>query len=211
MIIGRLRGTIAAVGADHVLIDVNGVGYVAQAGSRLLSRVTTGDETELHIETKVTETSITLYAFATDDERAWFVRLQDVHGVAGKAANAVLDAISPAELMDAIALGDTATVQRAKGVGKKLAERIVGELAGKPPPMGRFGSSFSADPSASAAAATAETASLATGARGDAVSALINLGYAHSDAARAVASAAKTIDTDDASALIKGALKELSA
>ena len=210
MIIGRLTGTIAAVGADHVLIDVNGVGYVAQAGSRLLSKVSAGEEAVLHIETKVTENSITLYAFATDDERAWFVRLQDVHGVAGKAANAILDAISPAELMDAIALGDIATVQRAKGVGKKLAERITGELAGKPPPMGRFASAFKADASASAGAAMAETASLASGARGDAVSALLNLGYAHSDAARAVASAAKTVDADNASALIKAALKELA-
>lgn len=206
MIIGRLRGTIAAVGVDHVLIDVNGVGYVAQAGSRLLSKVAAGEDAELHIETKVTENSITMYAFGSDDERAWFVRLQDVHGVAGKAANAILDAISPAELMDAIALGDVATVQRAKGVGKKLAERITGELAGKPPPMGRFGNAFSADPSASAQKApTAQT-----GARGDAVSALLNLGYAHSDAARAVASAARNTDSEDTSALIKAALKELS-
>jgi len=210
MIIGRLKGTIAAVGADHVLIDVNGVGYVAQAGSRLLSKVAAGEEAELHIETKVTENSITLYAFATDDERAWFVRLQDVHGVAGKAANAILDAISPAELMDAIALGDIATVQRAKGVGKKLAERITGELAGKPPPMGRFGNTFSADPSASAGAAMADVATANTGARGDAVSALLNLGYAHSDAARAVASAARNTGSEEAGALIKAALKELS-
>ncbi len=210
MIIGRLTGTIAAIGTDHVLIDVNGVGYVAQAGTRLLAKVTVGEQATLHIETKVTENSITLYAFATDDERAWFVHLQDVHGVAGKAANAILDAISPAELMDAIALGDIATVQRAKGVGKKLAERITGELAGKPPPMGRFASAFKADPSASAGAAMSETAALNSGARGDAVSALINLGYAHSDAARAVASAARTTDSEDASALIKAALKELA-
>lgn len=207
MIIGRLRGTIAATGIDHVLIDVNGVGYVAQAGSRLLSRLSAGAEAELHIETKVTENSIILYAFATDDERAWFVRLQDVHGVAGKAANAILDAITPAELMDAIALGDIATVQRAKGVGKKLAERVIGELAGKPPPMGRFASAFKADPSASAGGAMAAQ----SGARGDAVSALVNLGYAHSEAARAVASAARDTSDEDASALIKAALKELSA
>lgn len=210
MIIGRLRGTIAATGTDHVLIDVNGVGYVAQAGTRLLSKVTIGEDAILHIETKVTENSITLYAFATDDERAWFVRLQDVHGVAGKAANAILDAISPGELMDAIALGDTATVQRAKGVGKKLAERIIGELAGKPPPMGRFGSTFKADPSASAGAAMKETVQLASGARGDAVSALVNLGYAQAEAARAVASAARELGDEDAGALIKGALKELA-
>lgn len=206
MIIGRLKGTIAAVGLDHVLIDVNGVGYVAQAGSRLLSRLATGDEAELHIETRITENSITLHAFGSDAERAWFVRLQDVHGVAGKAAMAVLDALTPAELMDAIALGDAASVMRAKGVGQKLADRIVGELAGKPPPMGRFGT-FGADPRASAGATLA---AVATGARGDAISALVNLGYAHAEAARAVAAAAKVSGADDTGPLVKAALKELA-
>ncbi|MEC7290057.1 MAG: Holliday junction branch migration protein RuvA, partial [Pseudomonadota bacterium] len=126
MIIGRLRGTVAALGTDSIMIDVNGVGYVALAGSRLLSRLTVGAEAEVFIETRVTENSITLFAFATDEERAWFVRLQDVPGVAGKSAMAIMDAISASELMDALALGDTATITRAKGVGKKLAERIVG-------------------------------------------------------------------------------------
>ena len=175
MIIGRLRGTIAATGPDHIMIDVGGVGYVAQAGSRLLSRSRAGDEAELHIETRVTENSITLFAFATDEERAWFVRLQDVHGVAGKAAMALLDALIPSELMDAIALGDSASIQRAKGVGKKLAERIVGELGGKPPPMGRFGSASGASISASNNVAEAASA-VAGGTRGEAVSALTNLG-----------------------------------
>jgi Holliday junction DNA helicase RuvA len=210
MIIGRLTGTIAAMGADNVLIDVNGVGYVANAGSRLLTRVTAGDQKTLHIETKVTESSITMYAFDTDEERAWFVRLQDVHGVAGKAAMAILDAITPAELMDAIALGDAATLTRAKGVGKKLAERIAGELAGKPPPMGRFGRFEGADAKGMATSA-ASAASLASGPRSEAVSALVNLGYTQSDAARAVAAAARESADADVSTLIKAALKELSA
>ena len=108
MIIGRLRGTVAALGSDSVMVDVNGVGYVALAGSRLLSKLTVGAEAEVFIETRVTESSITLFAFGSDDERAWFVRLQDVPGVAGKSAMAIMDAISATELMDALALGDTA-------------------------------------------------------------------------------------------------------
>ena len=136
MIIGRLKGEIAGLGADSVLIDVGGVGYVALAGTRLLSQLHVGKQAELFIETRVTENSITLFAFASDEERAWFVRVQDVPGVAGKSALALLDALSPPELMDALALGDSAMITRAKGVGKKLAERIIGELAGKPPPMG---------------------------------------------------------------------------
>ncbi len=205
MIIGRLRGTVAAVGTDSVMIDVNGVGYVALAGSGLLSRLTTGAEAEVFIETRVTESSITLFAFSTDEERAWFVRLQDVPGVAGKSAMAIMDAISATELMDALALGDVATISRAKGVGKKLAERIIGELSGKAPPMGRFGK-FVADATGSVAAA----AELKTGARGEAVSALVNLGYSHSEAARAVAAGARDTADADTGTLIKAALKELS-
>lgn len=205
MIIGRLRGEIAALGADSLMVDVNGVGYVALAGSRLLSKLTVGAEAEIFIETRVTESSITLFAFASDDERAWFVRLQDVPGVAGKSAMAIMDAISAPELMDALALGDAATITRAKGVGKKLAERIIGELSGKPPPMGRFGK-FPADPSASVAAA----AGLKTGARGEAISALVNLGYTQSEAARAVAAGAQGAPDADTGTLIKAALKELN-
>lgn len=205
MIIGRLRGTVAALGVDSVMIDVNGVGYVALAGSRLLSKLTVGGEAELFIETRVTENSITLFAFASDEERAWFVRLQDVPGVAGKSAMAIMDAVSASELMDALALGDTSTIIRAKGVGKKLAERIITELSGKPPPMGRFGK-FVADPAGSVSSA----AELKTGARGEAISALINLGYSQSEAARAVATASRDVPDAETGALIKAALKELS-
>ena len=207
MIIGRLTGTIAALGTDHVLIDVNGVGYVCQAGTRLLSRVHSGEEATIHVETRVTENSITLFGFGSDEERAWFVRLQDVHGVAGKAAMAILDALAPSELMDAIALGDAKVLERAKGVGKKLAERIAGELAGKPPPMGRFGK-FEA---ASAAGMASAPMAAPSGARGEAVSALVNLGYSQSDAAKAVAGASKGAEDVDVSTLIKLALKELAA
>jgi holliday junction DNA helicase RuvA len=206
MIIGRLTGTIAALGLDHVLIDVNGVGYVCQAGTRLLARVHAGENAVLHVETKVTEAAIVLYAFGTDEERAWFVRLQDVHGVAGKAAMAILDAISPAELLDAIALGDAAVLERAKGVGRKLAERIVLDLGGKAPPMGRFGK-FDA---ASAAGMASAPVAAKTGPRGEAISALVNLGYGQSDAVRAVAAAASAAGDADVGQLVKAALKELS-
>lgn len=207
MIIGRLRGEIAAIGADTVLIDVNGVGYVAVAGTRLVSRLVTGERAELHIETRVTENAITLYAFESDEARAWFNRLQDVPGVGGKAALAVMDALSPGELMDALALGDVAAITRAKGVGKKLAERIAGELAGKPPPMGRFGS-LGVKPAAGSVSAADGTAG--GGVRAEAVSALQNLGYGPSEAARAVAAAMKAGESDDTGAVIKAALKELT-
>ena len=206
MIIGRLRGEIATVGTDSVMIDVNGVGYVALAGNRLLSKLSPGEKAELHIETRVTESSITLFAFESDEARAWFVRLQDVPGVAGKSAMAIMDAVGPTELMDALAMGDAATVSRAKGVGKKLAERIIGELSGKPPPMGRFGM-FA--PAASGRP-TQETDTQALGSRSEAVSALVNLGYAQADASRAILSASRNDPQADTSALIRAGLKELA-
>jgi len=206
MIIGRLVGEVAGMGMDHLLVDVNGVGYVCMSGTRLLSRTHAGERITVHVETRVTENSITLYGFGTDEERAWFVRLQDVHGVAGKAAMAILDALTPGELMDAIALGDANVLTRAKGVGKKLAERIVGELAGKAPPMGRFGRFEAASAAGMASAPVAAT----TGARGEAISALVNLGYSQSDAARAVAAVAKEAGDGDVGVLVKSALKELA-
>jgi len=205
MIIGRLVGEVAGLGTDHLLVDVNGVGYVCMAGTRLLSRTHAGEKITVHVETRVTENSITLFGFGTDEERAWFVRLQDVHGVAGKAAMAILDAITPAELMDAIALGDAKVLERAKGVGKKLAERIVHDLSGKAPPLGRFGK-FEA---ASAAGMASAPVAAATGARGEAISALVNLGYSQSDAARAVAGVAEDAG-DEVGVLVKAALKGLA-
>ena len=206
MIIGRLRGEVATVGTDTVMIDVNGVGYVALAGGRLLGKLQPGKEATLHIETRVTESSITLFAFESDEARAWFVRLQDVPGVAGKSAMAIMDALSPAELQDALALGDAASITRAKGVGKKLAERIVGELAGKAPPMGRFGA-FRPHTEANGAA---PEAAIATGTRSETISALVNLGYSQSDAARAVATAIREKPDADTGTLIKASLKELA-
>ncbi len=206
MIIGRLRGEIATVGADSVMIDVNGVGYVALAGSRLLARLSPGEKAELHIETRVTDSSITLFAFESDEARAWFVRLQDVPGVAGKSAMAIMDVVSPSELMDALAMGDAATVSRAKGVGKKLAERIIGELSGKPPPRGRFGA-FA--PHTSTKETQTSGGELA-GSRSEAVSALVNLGYAQADASKAILAASRNNPEADTSALIRAGLKELS-
>jgi Holliday junction DNA helicase RuvA len=206
MIIGRLTGEVAALGLDHVLIDVNGVGYVALAGTRLLSRLHGGDKVTVHVETRVTESSITLFAFATDEERAWFVRLQDVPGVAGKSALAILDGLAPAEIMDAIALGDSGAFTRAKGIGKKLGERIVTELAGKAPPMGRFGRFETA----AIAGLASQPVAASTGPRAEAISALTNLGYTQSEAAKAVALTASQLPSDNVGDLVRGALKELA-
>src|SRR5262245_58877199 len=142
--IGRLRGVIAAVGEGQALIDVSGVGYLVHAGSRTLARLNVGEAAELFVETQMSESAIRLFACPTGEERAWFARLQDAPGVGAKIALSILDTLTLPQLMDAIALSDTAAISRANGVGKKLAERIVTEFKGKPPPMGLFASNLAA-------------------------------------------------------------------
>jgi Holliday junction DNA helicase RuvA len=201
--IGRLRGTIAAVGDGQALIDVAGVGYLVHCGAHTLSKLNVGEAMELFVETQMSESAIRLFAFVSGEERAWFARLQDAPGVGAKVALSILDALPPHQLMDAIALADVAAITRAHGVGKKLAERIVTEFKGKPPPMGLFASGLAA------AAASAPTPLV--GARADAASALVNLGYAPADAARAVAEAARDLGEGAKEAqLIKSALKALA-
>ncbi|MDZ4759514.1 MAG: Holliday junction branch migration protein RuvA [Alphaproteobacteria bacterium] len=204
--IGRLRGVIAALGEGQVLIDVGGVGYLVQAGSRTLQRFAVGEAAELFIETQMSETAIRLYAFLAGEERAWFARLQDAPGVGAKVALAILDVLPPAPLMDAIALADVAAITRAHGVGKKLAERIVTEFRGKAPPMGLFASNLAISPSGAA-----DVASPASGIRAAAVSALVNLGYGHADAARAVADSVRRLGEGAGEPdLIRAALKTIA-
>ena len=204
--IGLLRGTVAAVGEDAALIDVNGVGYVALAGARTLARLSVGEAAILHIETQVREDSIRLFGFLSEEDRGWFVQLQTVQSVGAKVALAILDAMGPAQIADSIALGDKAAFARANGVGPKLAQRIVTELAGKAPPRGFLAHGALADVVAPATPAPAQT-----GARSDAVSALLNLGLDRETASRAVASASKTLGPEAASKdLIRAALKEVN-
>jgi Holliday junction DNA helicase RuvA len=199
-----LRGTVAAVGEGQALIDVNGVGYLVHAGSRTLAKLTVGEAAEMFVETQMSESAIRLFGFVAAEDRAWFARLQDAPGVGAKVALSILDALTIAQLMDAIALNDTAAITRANGVGKKLAERIVTEFKGKPPPMGLFASTFMTT-------TTTPVAVAASGARAAAISALINLGYTQVDASRAVAQAARDVGDDASeSTLIRAALKALA-
>lgn len=204
--IGSLSGVVAAVGEDTALIEVGGVGYVVQSGGRTLARLQVGGPARLFIETHVREDAIKLFGFASEEERAWFAHLQTIPGVGAKVALGILDAMPPDSLADAIAIQDKAAFARANGVGPKLAARLATELTGKGGPKGFIGLGAPAPRAANAPGAVA-----ASGARAEAVSALVNLGIDQSSAARAVASAAKQFEADaPAPELIRAALKEVS-
>ncbi|WP_374574230.1 Holliday junction branch migration protein RuvA [Phenylobacterium sp.] len=201
--IGRLRGAVAEVGEEEALIDVMGVGYVVRCGARTLSRLpAVGEETLVHVEHQWSEASgPRLYGFLDRAERSAFVLLQAIQGVGPKAALAVLDVLSPADLAAAVAREDKAAVARAQGVGPKLALRIVTELKGKPITDGPV-TAFHPTP------VPAEVAK--PSASGDAVAALMGLGVAEVNARRVVEHAATRLGEDaDVQALIKAGLQEL--
>ena len=203
--IGKLKGVIDSYGEDHVILDVHGVGYVVQCSTRTLQKLPRpGEAAALAIETQVREDAIRLFGFASDAERDWFRLLQSVQGVGSKVALAILSVLAPAELSSAIGLQDKAAVARAPGVGPKLAARIVAELKDKAPVFG------SVDPAVARLAGEDEAKAAPAPVR-DAISALVNLGYARPQAAAAVAAAVKELgENAEASALIRRSLKELA-
>ncbi|MEM6461682.1 MAG: Holliday junction branch migration protein RuvA [Pseudomonadota bacterium] len=203
--IGKLKGTIDEVGADQVIVDVHGVGYVAFCSARTLAELGhTGEAVVLYIETFVREDQLKLFGFATEAERTWFRLLQGVQGVGAKVALAVLSTLSASELANAIALQDKAMIARAPGIGPKVAQRIVNELKNKAPDI-------AAEDGSTIGLKRDIGDGVAAGPVSDAVSALSNLGYSRDQAANAVAAALRSAgETADSAALIRLGLKELS-
>jgi len=203
--IGKLKGIVDSYGEDWVILDVGGVGYQAYCSARTLQSLPRpGEAAVLSIETYVREDVIRLYGFANDLEREWFRLLQTVQGVGAKVALAVLGVFKPGDLASAIALQDRAALSRAPGVGKKVAERIVAELKDKAPAYA------SADPMVVRLQAELSERR-APRPVADAVSALINLGYAQVQASAAVAAASRTAgEGANTETLIRLGLKELA-
>jgi len=204
--IGKLRGTVDAVGEAHAIVDVGGVGYEVQASARTLRTLQLGQEVSLAIETHVREDAIRLYGFTSEVERAWFRMLQTIQGVGAKVALGVLGTLAPPDLANAVALQNWAAVEQAPGVGKKLAQRIVAELKDKAPALGAAGLNVPA----MAKVGTAQQPPQGDAAA-EAISALINLGYHPGQASQTVAAALTELGKAASTpALIRRGLKELA-
>jgi len=203
--IGRLKGVIDSYGEDAVILDVNGVGYLVHCSARTLQELPrVGELATLSIETYVREDQIRLFGFLTDVEREWFRLLQTVQGVGAKVALSVLGTLKPADLATAIAMRDKATITRTPGVGSKVAERIVTELKDKAPAYTEV------DPALVRLSGALDD-KRAPGPVADAVSALVNLGYAQAQAAAAIAVATRAAgEGAETTTLIRLGLKELA-
>lgn len=220
--IGKLSGRLDHRGADHVLIDVRGVGYIVHVSDRTLAGLPgLGEAVSLYTDLMVREDLLQLFGFPTLLDKEWHRLLTTVQGVGAKAAMAILGTLGPEGTSRAIALGDINAIKAAPGVGPKLAQRVVLELKSKAAgvmAMGRAAGEV-AEPGADdvieaarpfATPARTLRAPGSASATADALSALVNLGYAQGDAAGAVAEAAGTAPDATTPALIRAALKLLA-
>jgi Holliday junction DNA helicase RuvA len=215
--IGKLTGVVDYKAADHVLLDVAGVGYTVHCSERTLSALPpAGQVAALYTELLVREDLLQLFGFPTPYEREWHRLLITVQGIGAKASMAILGTLGAEGVARAIAIGDWGAIKAAPGVGPKFAQRVVNELKGKAPAtMALGGSVQQAMGDAAAQVIDAPTiappaSAPAVSAQAEALSALQNLGYGPSDAARAVAEAAGDAPEADTPTLIRAALRLLA-
>jgi holliday junction DNA helicase RuvA len=131
-VIASVSGEVLVRRPDHVVIDAGGVGYRLAVSAETLKGVPArGKQATLHAELVAREDSLSLYGFASEEERDLFVSLTSVSGIGPKVAIAILSGGTPRELLRAIAAGDAKRFQAVPGIGKKTAERVIVELREK--------------------------------------------------------------------------------
>ena len=209
--IAQLRGTIVRTDDQQTILDVHGVGYAVNISGRTQGQLgTMAGEVTLLTEMQVREDSMTLFGFLDLAERDAFRLLITVQGVGAKAAMAILSVLSPSDLTNAIIAGDKAMVARADGVGPKIAQRVVNELGEKIGKIISLGAALAiGDAGAGSAGAAGGLDGAAAGLFGDAVSALVNLGYGRAEAHSAVMRVQAKADGDNLSDVIAAALREM--
>jgi Holliday junction DNA helicase RuvA len=168
-----------------VILDVSGVGYGLLVANEDYARLGSGDLTKLYIYEHIREQAHDLYGFLNQDTQTLFEQLLGVTGIGPKMALSVLNIGNGSEVRRSIASGDVKSIQKANGVGKRVAERIVVELKDK---VGLPGVDL---------ASTGLLQSDASLTQDEAVEALVALGYSPQDAAKALASVDKDLPTEE--------------
>jgi Holliday junction DNA helicase RuvA len=196
--IAHLNGMVAGITPDGAVIDVGGVGLRVQCTPDTLAGLTLGAQAQVATSLIVREDSLTLFGFASDDERNVFDLLQTATGVGPRLALAMLAVHSPDALRKAIASEDLNALTMVPGVGKKGAQRIVLELKDR---LGAPGD-----------AVTTKTTTTQPGWRDQVTSGLVNLGWPARDAEAAVAAieAENPDQTPDVATALRAALRKLS-
>jgi Holliday junction DNA helicase RuvA len=195
--IGYLQGTLKQLDVGRALIVTNGVGYEVHISAQTYYRLEGQREVALDIYTHVREDALSLYGFATPEEKFAFEKLISISGIGPTLAQKILSGIDAPDLAEAVARGDTRKLSSIPGVGKKTADRICLELHDK-----------LVLPEASKAAAPSATR---LSIDDDVHSALVNLGYRPKEAESAVEAARKELGSDaEFSAVLRLALRQLT-
>jgi Holliday junction DNA helicase RuvA len=211
-VISHLDGMVCAIAPEGAVIEVGGVGLLVQATPGTLAALRTGERARVATSLVVREDALTLYGFASDDERDVFELVQTASGVGPRLALAMLASFSPDGLRQAIAAEDVVALTRVPGIGRKGAQRIVLELAGRlgspAAPAGVLGPPPGAGTAADGAALW----------RDQVRAGLVNLGWPARDAEQAIAAVAADLavspagmgETVDVSVALRAALRKLS-
>jgi len=200
-VISSVRGEVLAIGLDHAVVEVGGVGLAVQATPSTLARLRRGQSARLDTALVVREDSLTLFGFADAAERELFGLLQTVSGVGPRLALATLAVLDPQSLSVALADGNLTTLMSVPGIGRKGAERLVVELRDKVAPPG---------PGDAAADEDAPVSPVAAGTlRDQVVEALVGLGFAAKPAEKAVDEVLGAGGPSDSSAVLRAALTRL--
>ena len=207
--ISHLDGLVCAIAPEGAVIEVGGVGLLVQATPGTLAALRTGERARVATSLVVREDALTLYGFASDDERDVFELVQTASGVGPRLALAMLASFSPDGLRQAIAAEDVAALTRVPGIGRKGAQRIVLELAGRLGSPTATAGIMGPPPGAAAAAGGAALW------RDQVRAGLVNLGWPARDAEQAIAAVAADLGGSpagdvDVSVALRAALRKLS-
>lgn len=198
-----IRGELAEVGLDYIVIDVGGVGYqIYMSGQAMNELPLTGDVLKVHTFLYIREDIMMLYGFLEKDELEMFKQLISVSGIGPKGGMGILSALSVDDLRFAILSGDSKAIAKAPGIGAKTASRVVLELKDKISLEDAFEQKLSHN---SAKTVGANDHSV----KNEAVMALTALGYSSSESLKAV-SKVDILPEMDVEDVLKAALKHMA-
>lgn len=175
--INYISGTLRRTGADSVVIDNNGMGYLVSVSAKTIEKLPpVGEQVCVYTYMSVSESGIALYGFYSNEELELFNMIIGVSGIGPKGALGILGAVSPSQFIMSILTEDTKNLSTAPGIGKKTAQRLVLELKDK----------FKSSDALESAGFEVDISTVENGEKSEAVQALTALGFSAAEASKAV-------------------------
>ena len=197
-----IKGELAEINIDHIVIDVNGIGYQIFIPTNTLNYLPSiGESVKIHTYLYIREDAMILYGFLTKDDLEMFKLLITVSGIGPKGGLGILSALSSDDLRFAVLSGDSKAISKAPGIGAKTAQRVILDLKDKISLEEAFEQKLENNKNIS----QSENNSV----KNDAVLALTSLGYSSTESLKAVSKVEITEDMD-VEAVLKASLKHMS-